>query len=323
MNVISIINSGKRHYGEEHWFWGMWLNIDDINEYDGSAPLASGFCSTKATARSAAWNALHERQQRRAYSLGWARRYLWALEEQDQRPLFSRCSLGNNRWQWVVTKSYCDDEPMASGIATSAEAALQEAQAIVGSVRQNNNGAAKYFRRKELAKKRSKHATKDRGASAVEFAYKCYRYLSDYDGKAHDVIDKHRIVKRTKKRVYVEKEEYREGAQLNGDWRDYVQPTFILDRREFEDNGKAKRSSQGWWDHKTYYVDPEIYFAERALGSRPECFEVLDVPADATADVIATAYRHLAAQTHPDVGGTAEEFKRIHSAYEQALGLVG
>ena len=101
-----------------------------------------------------------------------------------------------------------------------------------------------------------------------------------------------------------------------------MQPTFVLDRHEFETLGVASRRSRGWWDHKKYYSDPAIYFAERRVAVRPECFVVLDVPADATEAEIAAAYRKLASKTHPDVGGDAEDFKRVHRAFEEAMAIV-
>jgi hypothetical protein len=258
-----------------------------------------------------------------AYYRGWANSYLWSLRESDDRPNFSRCSIGKKRWQWVVFKGLlCDEEPPASGIADSADAAKKEAEEAVGAVRATGGWAARGYRRKQLAVERSRKISAGQSTSPIEYAYRCHRYCSDYDGKAHDVIEKHRIVKRTKKRIFVDKDEFRPGAQLNGDWRDYVRSNFVLDRHDFETHGVANRRSRGWWDHERYYSDPAIYFAERALAARPECFVVLDVPADATEAEIAAAYRRLASKTHPDVGGNAEEFKRIHRAFEQAMAII-
>jgi len=87
---------------------------------------------------------------------------------------------------------------------------------------------------------------------------------SDYDNSSCDVVEKHVILKRTKNRVYVDCKPFQEGAQMVGDWHDFVRPTFVLDRKQLETCGVAKRKSRGWWSHETYYADPAVYFAERA-----------------------------------------------------------
>lgn len=52
----------------------------------------------------------------------------------------------------------------------------------------------------------------------------------------------------------------------------------------------------------------------------PTLYDVLGLPASATADEIKSAYRRLARSCHPDVrasggGAAAEEFMRVHAAY--------
>jgi hypothetical protein len=51
----------------------------------------------------------------------------------------------------------------------------------------------------------------------------------------------------------------------------------------------------------------------------PRGFESLGLHADATADEIRAAYRHLAIQVHPDHGGDAEDFMRLQEDFEHAL----
>jgi hypothetical protein len=47
-----------------------------------------------------------------------------------------------------------------------------------------------------------------------------------------------------------------------------------------------------------------------------EPFQVLGIPASSTWDQIKTAYRRLAASTHPDRGGSSEAFCRVREAFE-------
>jgi len=251
------------------------------------------------------------KSQQRAYiRKWWASEYLWDQGKKDDRPIFSRCRISEGKWLWVVhgVGGWCDEEePLARGIAESPEAAYQAAVEAAGPVRQVGNWVADVVREKEAALKRSQRTTENDAATPLEFVYEC--------GEGFAVA--HRIVKRTTKRIYVEREPWRENGDLHDDWRDYVRRTFILDRKEFEDKGKAKRS--GRW-YGTYYADPAIYDAEgRASAFRPEYLSILELPAGASVDAIHAAYRRLARKTHPDHGGDAEEFKRVTAAYEKAL----
>lgn len=45
-------------------------------------------------------------------------------------------------------------------------------------------------------------------------------------------------------------------------------------------------------------------------------FEVLGVPADADEATVRRAYRERVKETHPDQGGSVEEFQRVRTAYE-------
>ena len=45
-------------------------------------------------------------------------------------------------------------------------------------------------------------------------------------------------------------------------------------------------------------------------------YEALGLPSDSSMEEIQSAYRALAAKTHPDAGGKAEDFKKVNEAYE-------
>ena len=48
-------------------------------------------------------------------------------------------------------------------------------------------------------------------------------------------------------------------------------------------------------------------------------WEVLGIRPEASRDDIRNAFRSLARIHHPDVGGNADDFKRLHSAFDQAM----
>jgi hypothetical protein len=324
-NIVSYRNAGKRRYGENHWFWAVWIGVKVVDRWDESEPTESGFCSSKRLARRAAWDAIRRNGQQRAYDRGicWAWDYLAHQDEQDDRPDFSRCKISANKWFWVVCSdavaAACDDEPpLAQGFANSSGLAQAAAEQAVGPVCQTGNWVADHFRRKGAALKRQQRTTTNQDAGRVEFVYDCHSYYSDYTHEEDDVITKHRIVKKTRRRIYVERESVRKNLNLFDDWRDYVQDTFILDREEFERTGVAwSRSCR-----KSFYSDPEVYRlerAEQARNNRPACFVGLGVMGDAGEKEIKAAYRRLAKKTHPDCGGDAEDFKRVRLWYEQAM----
>lgn len=101
-NVISWLNARKRWYGDNHWYWAVWIDVEDVSRYGGQEPNRTGFAGSEKQARQQAWSALKSLgpEQQRAYARSWARLHLDALQEQNERPIFSRCSIGNDRWYW-------------------------------------------------------------------------------------------------------------------------------------------------------------------------------------------------------------------------------
>ena len=49
---------------------------------------------------------------------------------------------------------------------------------------------------------------------------------------------------------------------------------------------------------------------------------VLGLSRGCTADDVRAAYRRLAKETHPDRGGSVEEFRRVNEAYERVVKVV-
>ena len=59
--------------------------------------------------------------------------------------------------------------------------------------------------------------------------------------------------------------------------------------------------------------------ARKETNAAPSIWQVLGLTATASLDEIKAAYRKRALETHPDRGGDAEDFRRVHGAYEKAL----
>jgi DnaJ domain len=233
----------------------------------------------------------------------------------------SRCTIGKNRWYWIVIGDwFCD--PIAQGISRSPDDALAEAKQRCGSLRLMHATSAKSHWEKQRAMIRQQTTVNGNDASPMQFVYRCYWDYADYDSSLYRVVEKHRVVKKTKKRIFLEEDAFDERRPASGDWRDYHRSAFVLDRREFGSHGQARRSSRGCWYHCTYYADPEIYYAERRLTNPPDHFKALDLPADASTAEIKTAFRRLSRATHPDSGGKAKEFVRVRRCYEEAMAIA-
>lgn len=63
--------------------------------------------------------------------------------------------------------------------------------------------------------------------------------------------------------------------------------------------------------------------ARMSRDRRPGCLEILGLSPPCTTEDVKAAYRHLARQTHPDLGGDAGAFQALNEAYRQALSLIG
>lgn len=232
--------------------------------------------------------------------------------------LFSRHQIGKNCWFWVVGQFM--EDPLGSGISSSPEEAFAEAQKIFGNLLMNRNWQARGEWIKRRAIERSKTEASATNAAAMEFAYECHDYVSDYPGDDGHCVTPHRIVKRTKARIYVEREPFRENSKPTNEWWQWHQPTFVLDRAEFERTGKSRGNRSRYYD--TYYVSPDLYFAEVRSNARPKCFEILGVDLDAGEKAIKSAYFRLAKLAHPDAGGDIAKFKDLQMSFEHALAFA-
>jgi hypothetical protein len=263
---------------------------------------------------------------------------------------WSRCSAGTRGWFWIVLPSVADcqargvewylPDPTATGFEPTLEAAESIARATAGEGAMIEPLApARYastiLRKRAVEKRMSRDPIETGETAKLEFVWEAYYSMSDcpVDYPSKYIYTPYRVVKKTVKRVYVEREPYREnvwqGQQEPGkelEWWYFDIHTFILDRRKLE-SGDGARSSRYGWHRGDFYPTREA--AERATASRngtPLHFwwaDILGVKLPCDRKAIKAAYRKLAKQSHPDAGGDADAFVRIDDAYRAALEWAG
>lgn len=251
--------------------------------------------------------------------------------------IYSRTKVGK-RWYWIVKDGYLTEDVVAEGFCETEDECLEQALKH-GEVQQCQAYFASNHRRRERAKEQLAKAqaeTATGGTQVPEYVYECHWHVSDYpDGDGHS-ITRHRIVKKTATRLFVELDG--EWVDENGipewqrrslqDWEQFCIRTFILDRGEFEATGKAHRRSRYAFDCYTdFYRSIDLYLAEQQSGRRrglpEEVRTMFELAEDATSDDLKKAYKRRIKECHPDLGGDPEEFKQIRQAYELAQGWLG
>jgi len=128
----------------------------------------------------------------------------------------------------------------------------------------------------------------------------------------------HRIVRRTKRYIYVEQDPY-SPQDLTGSFLDDDRPTYRLDRVALEQNGYAFIPATA---SLTNHEEPLFFISRRSaayVGLLPKCFEVLQLKWPCTVAEVQEAYRRLVKAVHPDGGGSHDKFLELQAAYEQAM----
>src|SRR5579875_1617247 len=136
-------------------------------------------------------------------------------EAMNNEPLWSRCSLGRNRWYWVVWRCFVDvcneTGPIASGFAPSAEECETAALAVEPSAAKVQASWANSHHRKTCIQRRvRKPASDSKQTVQQEYLYTDHDKGDWWDGTGDWLYSQaHRIVKVTKQSVFVEKEYWR------------------------------------------------------------------------------------------------------------------
>jgi hypothetical protein len=232
-----------------------------------------------------------------------------------RKTFFAVTSLGKRRWYWVVWPSLEMAQPgesgshVAEGYERTKVEAVDRALEVAGM-----NGewvAAKYA--KAYRRRRSQDR---RSPEALAFLYRDVQ-----DGLTDEWRSvPHRVVKKTRKYVYVEQRAY-EPERLTGSLLDRNAPTFRLDRAMLEQKGYAFVPVTADVDAPLFFTVP---YRERVVqygGQVPACFSLLKLSFPCTVAEVKAAYRELAKRAHPDRGGSHGEFLELQAAYEQALHL--
>lgn len=120
----------------------------------------------------------------------------------------------------------------------------------------------------------------------------------------------HLITKKTPKLVFVQ---YKIGRHIEN---------LRLRRAELEDKGEI------YWIDGTlvrhFYTQEKKDRVEAYQKTKhiPECFKVLGLNGDATADDVKRAYHEAALKSHPDTGGSHEAFLKLQEHYNAALRMA-
>ncbi len=244
-----------------------------------------------------------------------------------KKRFFAATSLGKNRWYWVVW-------PSLDEIQTSTEPLLQigegyektKSEAVLKALEMAGKNAAwiagKYariFHGNKTSVKRRKHNPRPPEDPNTPRTHEfLYRDVYDPESQQWTPVP-HRVVRRTRKYVFVEERPYAPD-ELTGSWLDHGFHTFRLDRRMLEREGYA-------FVPATSRVEDaeEIYFSDEDIKPSGEihirCIQMLNLSWPCTEAEVKSAYRKLAKSTHPDGGGSEEQFLELQQAYEQALQL--
>ncbi|QEH38542.1 DnaJ domain protein [Aquisphaera giovannonii] len=259
---------------------------------------------------------------------------------QDEDAAYACCSIGIGRWYWAAWGSEEDARalarPFASGYEKNSDAAEKKAieAAGAGAKRLPAKWASAYKRGGpasdgEGAEKREKprsRLSRPAGTAARPAAPDRPRFLyaaseSDEAGSRGEVvIVKHRIVRQTAGKIYVDREPFREeewrGREGADPSAEAPKPkTLAVDRETLRREGRFPHRGAAFYSSE----EAGIRDVHAALTSRHAWCAALGVKFPCSAASIKAAYRRLARETHPDAGGDPVQFQAVERAYREAL----
>jgi hypothetical protein len=159
-----------------------------------------------------------------------------------------------------------------------------------------------------------KRKPNERAAPKVQKTEYVYHWgYSYYSAYTDDEPCAHRILKKTRTRIFIEENCGGYVSEWGGVRR---VPSHALDRAKLEAGEFIDRG--GRW----FGISPERPVPEDGDADIPKCVQDLGLKWPATEREVKRAFRRLARKHHPDVGGEAEAFRNLQQQYEAALALV-
>ena len=252
---------------------------------------------------------------------------------------WGRSKLGPRRVYWVVFSSGTEGETIhGQGYEADVAAAERAALAVMDRVDGLHPGRYKVSRQRKSAfaarrpkkppavERRRREARPDR-VPAREYLYTYEDPSPDEDQGRKPGWNAHPILKKTLKRVWVHPRGLpAEDLGTEGESFPPLEPgeaAIVLDRQELRREGRASNRRFG---HSAFYLKPE------ANGGRPrdlpvsdrthQALELLGLTWPCNSEELKATYRRRSREVHPDVGGSPEEFRRLHAAYEHVSRLV-
>jgi hypothetical protein len=164
-----------------------------------------------------------------------------------------------------------------------------------------------------------------RGTPRLGFLYSA-REGDPHDSPGRIVVDRHRIVKETSRKIYVDREPFREdqwehrgedGSEPSG--HDRETHALIIDRALLKREGRY-RDRRSYRDLYFYATEEDgIREVAAALESAHPWCATLGVNFPCSVVDVKAAYRQLAKESHPDRGGDPPSFRAVEQAYREAL----
>jgi hypothetical protein len=202
-----------------------------------------------------------------------------------------------------------EDAPVAEGYRTTVEEAEQAAQRDFPESPTTTCGTARYWNRLKVQEKRQSNPKGPDEAEVRRFIFA--HAISEYDGCEYWVA--YPILKITAKRIFVGRDSHEVGEE-DGLARphDPMAESASLDRAEFEREGRIY--CHKWREVFHQNLPGPSRSAPNAMIE--QSLLVLGLTWPATPGEIRAAYRRRSLVAHPDTGGSDEEFRRVHEAYE-------
>lgn len=254
---------------------------------------------------------------------------------QDEQAAYACCSVGIGRWCWVVWASESEAreaaKPLAEGYEKTADAAERKAVESAGpeSRRLPSKWASAYKRggaarggdgeAREKPKSRLSRRAPAKPTVAARPAFLYAASESEQAGSRGEVVVvKHRIVRQTAGKIYIDREPFREEEPRCEEADGAATPktrSLAVDREILRREGRVLH-------HGSYYYASEekgIRAVHAELTSRHPWCAVLDISFPCSTGSIKAAYRRLAREKHPDAGGDTADFQAVERAYREAL----